>query len=290
MIAAAWIPVLYAVVMAAEAVASLVLGAAFDRFGMATVMAATVLTAAFAPLVFLSGAAAATLGMVLWGVGMAAQESVVKAAVTGMVPTGRRATAYGDEGGHCVRGMPHQRRERAGPRGATMNAPERAVVVGIAEGQADAVALVAAEFAAKFDAQLVCAVVDEAHYTTTDRAGHPVYAPIDPDAVDDVEAEWSRITDHLHDVLDRVTPNWTVRFITGEPSAALAAIAAEVDALMIVIGTRRSTVARSIREFFSGSIAAHLAHRQPRPVLVVPLDPAPLDHPLPWQQRDEDSQ
>jgi nucleotide-binding universal stress UspA family protein len=165
---------------------------------------------------------------------------------------------------------------------------ERAVVVGIAEGQADAVALVAAEFAAQFDAELVCAVIDEAHYTTTDRSGRRVYAPIDPDGVDDVEAEWSAIAGHLHDVLDRVTPRWTVRFITGEPSAALAAIAAEVDALMIVIGTRRSTVARSIREFFSGSVAAHLAHRQPRPVLVVPLDPAPLGNEPPWQQREED--
>lgn len=168
-----------------------------------------------------------------------------------------------------------------------MSGPERAVVVGIAEGQADAVALVAAEFAAQFDAQLVCAVVDEAHYTTTDRAGHTVFASIDPDAVDDVAAEWSAIADHLHEVLDRVTPRWTVRFITGEPSAALAAIAAEVDALMIVIGTRRRTVARSVREFFSGSIAAHLAHRQPRPVLVVPLDPAPQDSGPLWRDRDE---
>jgi nucleotide-binding universal stress UspA family protein len=168
-----------------------------------------------------------------------------------------------------------------------MSAPERAVVVGIAEGQADAVALVAAEFAAQFDARLVCAVVDEAHYTTTDRAGRTVVAPIDPDAVDDVEEEWTAIADHLHEVLDRVTPRWTVRYTTGEPSAALAAIAGEVDALMIVIGTRRRTVARSLREFFSGSIAAHLTHRQPRPVLVVPLDPAPQGTALPWQEPDE---
>lgn len=169
-----------------------------------------------------------------------------------------------------------------------MGALERAVVVGIAEDQADAVALIAAEFAAQFDARLICAVVDEAHYTTTDREGHVVYAPIDPDTVDDVDADLSRITAHLHDVLDHLTARWTLRFITGEPSAALAAIAEEVDALMIVIGTRRRTVARSVREFFSGSIAAHLAHRQPRPVLVVPLDPTPVDHPLPWQEPDGD--
>jgi MFS family permease len=94
-LASAWVPVLYAVAMAAEAVASLVLGPAFDRFGMATVVAATLATAAFAPLVFLGNTTAAVLGMVLWGVGMAAQESIVKAAVTGMVSRKRRATAYG---------------------------------------------------------------------------------------------------------------------------------------------------------------------------------------------------
>lgn len=94
-LASAWIPVLYAVAMASEAVASLVLGHAFDRYGMATVVVATVFTAAFAPLVFLGNASAAVIGMVLWGLGMAAQESIVKAAVTGMVAPERRATAYG---------------------------------------------------------------------------------------------------------------------------------------------------------------------------------------------------
>jgi len=35
------------------------------------------------------------LGMVLWGIGMGAQESIMRAAVAGMVPAGRRGTAYG---------------------------------------------------------------------------------------------------------------------------------------------------------------------------------------------------
>jgi MFS family permease len=94
-VATTWIPVLYSVAMAAEAVAALVLGRLFDRVGMRTVVAATVLTALFAPLVFLGGAPLAAAGMVLWGIGMAAQESVVKAAITGMVAPARRASAYG---------------------------------------------------------------------------------------------------------------------------------------------------------------------------------------------------
>lgn len=85
----------YAGAMATEAVAALVLGRLFDRIGLLTVVGATVLTACFAPLVFLGGAALAAIGMVLWGLGMAAQESIVKAAITGMVGADRRASAYG---------------------------------------------------------------------------------------------------------------------------------------------------------------------------------------------------
>ena len=34
-------------------------------------------------------------GMILWGVGMGAQESIMRAAVAGMVPVSKRGTAYG---------------------------------------------------------------------------------------------------------------------------------------------------------------------------------------------------
>ncbi|MEU9244453.1 MFS transporter [Streptomyces sp. NPDC048385] len=94
-VTAAWIPVLYAGAMAAEALAALFLGRLFDRWGLWTVIAATVLTACFPPLVFLGGAVLVAVGVVLWGLGMAAQESIVKATVTGMVGPARRASAFG---------------------------------------------------------------------------------------------------------------------------------------------------------------------------------------------------
>jgi MFS family permease len=94
-VSATWIPILYAIAMATEAIAALVLGHAFDRFGLATVTAATVLTAFFAPLVFLGGAALAVIGVICWGLGMAAQESIVKAVITIMAAPRRRAFAYG---------------------------------------------------------------------------------------------------------------------------------------------------------------------------------------------------
>jgi MFS family permease len=94
-VSTSWVPILYAGAMATEGVAALVLGRLFDRIGLLTVVGSTVLTACFAPLVFLGGAALAAIGVVLWGLGMAAQESIVKAAITGMVAADRRASAYG---------------------------------------------------------------------------------------------------------------------------------------------------------------------------------------------------
>ena len=89
------IPILYAVAMGTEAVAALVLGRMFDRIGLSTVVGATLLTACFAPLVFLGSAPLAVLGMICWGLGAATQESIVKAAITGMINPSQRATAYG---------------------------------------------------------------------------------------------------------------------------------------------------------------------------------------------------
>jgi len=92
---AAWIPVLYAVAMGTDALAALALGRIFDRVGLATLALVSLLSACFAPLIFLGGVRASLAGMALWGIGMGAQESVMRAAVGGMVASNRRATAYG---------------------------------------------------------------------------------------------------------------------------------------------------------------------------------------------------
>jgi MFS family permease len=90
-----WIPVLYAVAMGVDALAALVFGRAFDRIGLSILILAVLLSALFAPLVFLGGFSLALVGMALWGIGMGAQESIMRAAVAGMVPSDRRGTAYG---------------------------------------------------------------------------------------------------------------------------------------------------------------------------------------------------
>ncbi|MBI3978894.1 MAG: MFS transporter [Chloroflexi bacterium] len=91
----AGIPVFYAVAMGVDALAALLFGRLFDRIGLSVLMGAALLSALFAPLVFLGGFWPALLGMALWGVGMGAQESIMRAAIAGMVPANRRGSAYG---------------------------------------------------------------------------------------------------------------------------------------------------------------------------------------------------
>jgi MFS family permease len=92
---AGWIPALYGLAMAVDAVAALVFGAWFDRAGLRVLVVSTVLSAFFAPLAFGGGLAAAIGGAILWGIGMGAQESIMRAAIAGMTPPERRGTAYG---------------------------------------------------------------------------------------------------------------------------------------------------------------------------------------------------
>lgn len=89
------IPILYSVAMAAEGIAALLLGKIFDKWGMKTMIYITVISLFFAPMVFLGGFIWAIFGMIVWGIGMGAQESILKAAVAELIPAYKRGTAFG---------------------------------------------------------------------------------------------------------------------------------------------------------------------------------------------------
>jgi MFS family permease len=92
---ATWVPLLYALAMGVDALAAILFGRLFDRAGLIVLAGAASLSALFAPLVFWGDFTGALLGMLLWGIGMGAQESIMRAAVAGMAPPNRRGTAYG---------------------------------------------------------------------------------------------------------------------------------------------------------------------------------------------------
>jgi len=90
------LPLLYAGAMLVDAAAALFFGLLYDKKGVRALVWSTVVSAPFAIFIFAFHSVPLLLvGIALWGVGMGAQESILKAAVTSMVPKASRATGYG---------------------------------------------------------------------------------------------------------------------------------------------------------------------------------------------------
>lgn len=164
------------------------------------------------------------------------------------------------------------------------------LVVGVVDDDAERPLQVLGEAAAlaiRMNASLVIATVDPKRYPVgVDREGRTVAADIDPDLADEVAEEFDpAFAARIAAELDPLDIPYGFRALAGEPAHALARLAHETDALAIVVGTREPGVKTRAREFLNGSVAVHLAHRQHRPVIVVPLDPMAHGGRLPWGER-----
>lgn len=95
LVATAWVPVVYAGAMAVQAVAALASGFAYDCVGPRILYALPLLVATVPGLVFANGRGVVLLGVAIWALATAVQDSTVKALVADLVPGERLATAYG---------------------------------------------------------------------------------------------------------------------------------------------------------------------------------------------------
>lgn len=165
--------------------------------------------------------------------------------------------------------------------GATTPPPAHAVIVGAIPDQPSRVLKEGARYAKLFGAPLIVAHVDVTRFVTyEDPDGYVHSAPIDMDIASG-EAQLAQVRQMAEEHLAGSGVDWSVRQLVGDPAMAIKHLAEQSDARLIVVGTRRRGIGESIREFFTGSVAARLAHRQPRPILVVPLgELAPDDEPL----------
>jgi MFS family permease len=90
------VPVLYSVAMGIDALSALYFGRMYDRKGLTAIILSSALASLFSLFVFLIPTqAAAIVGVTLWGIGMGAQESILKSAITTIVSKERRGTAFG---------------------------------------------------------------------------------------------------------------------------------------------------------------------------------------------------
>jgi nucleotide-binding universal stress UspA family protein len=146
-------------------------------------------------------------------------------------------------------------------------------VVGVTPQQPVAVLREAVRLARQFKAVLVCANVEAGSYVVAEHPDGSVESrPIDPDQPDWNTAVFNGGLAHrIHEVADQEGVRVEFRELAGDIAHALGRLAEVLDAEMIIVGSRRGGLRSTMHEFFGGSVAAHLAHRQPRPVVVVPL-------------------
>lgn len=90
-----WIPGLYALAMLSEGVSSYLSGRLFDLWGLWIQVGCTVVSLFFAPMVFLMSRTWAFAGMCIWGIGLGAQQSVLKAFLSHHTTSQKRAYAFG---------------------------------------------------------------------------------------------------------------------------------------------------------------------------------------------------
>lgn len=89
------VPLLYAAAMATEAVAALVTGFAYDRWGPPILYSLPAVIIAVPALALSNTLTLVVAGVLLWGAVTGVQDSTVKALVADLVPQRRLATAYG---------------------------------------------------------------------------------------------------------------------------------------------------------------------------------------------------
>lgn len=153
-----------------------------------------------------------------------------------------------------------------------------AVIVGVVPGLPTRVLKEAGRYAQLLGAPLVVVHVDVTRFVTyEDPDGYVHSAPIDINVAAG-ESELAVVEAEAAKVLDGHDVDWAVRQLVGDPAMAMKHLAEQLDARLLVVGTRKRGLGESIREFFTGSVAARLAHRQQRPILVIPLgEPVPDD-------------
>jgi nucleotide-binding universal stress UspA family protein len=154
----------------------------------------------------------------------------------------------------------------------------RTIVVGILPEQPLWVVQVAADYARSFDAELVCVAADATRYAYQELPdGSLLTAPIDPDLASVGPMFSQERLEEIRTVLAPSGVRWSMRELVGLAADALMEVADQEDALMIVVGARPGGFRGALRHALTGSVALRLAHRQYRPVVVVPTAPAESD-------------
>ena len=166
------------------------------------------------------------------------------------------------------------------------NQAPRWILVGVTYGQPDVVLRHAARFARTFDAALVCAHVDPGRYVVEELPdGSVASLPLDPDLPELKDTDFDQgLVAQVRAAVADDSIELSFRELAGDVAYALTRLADILDVEMIIVGSRRGGVRAGLKQFLTGSVAAHLAHRQSRPVVIIPVAPVAEGKPLPWEE------
>jgi MFS family permease len=90
------IAILYSIAMITDAISSIILGKLFDKFGIKVLLLSILLTSFSSPLLFLFNEKMIIfLAIILWGIGIGSQESIMRAYISNIIKKEERATAFG---------------------------------------------------------------------------------------------------------------------------------------------------------------------------------------------------
>ena len=166
------------------------------------------------------------------------------------------------------------------------NQGARRILVGVTYGQPDVVLRRAARFARTFDAALVCAHVDPGRYVVEELPdGSVASLPLDPDLPELKETDFDQgLIAQVRAAVADESIELSFRELAGDVAYALTRLADILNVEMIIVGSRRGGVRAGLKQFLTGSVAAHLAQRQSRPVVIIPVAPVAEGKPLPWEE------
>ena len=94
-ISRAWVPAFFSLAMAADGLSGLIFGRLYDKKGISVFIVTTVVASLFAPLAFFGGFYLGLIGMLLWGIGTGAHETIMRAMVANIVSIDKRGTGFG---------------------------------------------------------------------------------------------------------------------------------------------------------------------------------------------------
>ncbi|HXT82980.1 MAG TPA: MFS transporter, partial [Verrucomicrobiae bacterium] len=89
------IPIFFAIAMASSGLSALISGRIFDKKGLLTLSIVPILTIPITPLAFSNNQIEVLASIILWGIVMGIQETIIRAAIPTMIPNLKRGTAYG---------------------------------------------------------------------------------------------------------------------------------------------------------------------------------------------------